>query len=117
MIANIKDELKKLKTRGEYRTLRTLNSAQATHIRIDGRMLINFSSNDYLSLANDEKVKNALIEGIHRYGAGSGSSHLMSGHFKAHAELEVALSEYLGQKKSIIIFQWLYGKSSYFINA
>ncbi len=102
MIANIEDELKKLESQKEYRTLHTLSSAQGTHIRIDGRTFINFSSNDYLSLANDENVKNALIEGIHRYGVGSGASHLMSGHFEAHTELEIALAKYLGQEKVLL---------------
>lgn len=56
--------------------------------------LLTFSSNDYLGLANHPAVIAALAEGAHRYGAGSGASHLVSGHSLAHAQLETELARW-----------------------
>jgi 8-amino-7-oxononanoate synthase len=50
--------------------------------------LLTFCSNDYLGLANHPALKNALAEGAQRFGTGSGASHLISGHSRAHADLE-----------------------------
>lgn len=85
-----------------YRTQKKLTSAQGCIVEIAGKKLINFSSNDYLSLANHEQVKIALIKAIEKYGVGSGASHLISGHFDAHQQLETELAQYCGQKKSAL---------------
>ncbi|WP_341247737.1 8-amino-7-oxononanoate synthase [Cupriavidus pauculus] len=57
--------------------------------------LLTFCSNDYLGLANHASIAHALAEGAHRYGAGSGASHLVSGHSLAHAQLEEELARWL----------------------
>ncbi|WP_404992335.1 8-amino-7-oxononanoate synthase [Cupriavidus pauculus] len=57
--------------------------------------LLTFCSNDYLGLANHASIAHALAEGAHRYGAGSGASHLVSGHSLAHAQLEEGLARWL----------------------
>ncbi|GJG96074.1 8-amino-7-oxononanoate synthase [Cupriavidus pauculus] len=57
--------------------------------------LLTFCSNDYLGLANHASISHALAEGAHRYGAGSGASHLVSGHSLAHAQLEHELARWL----------------------
>lgn len=54
-----------------------------------------FCSNDYLGLAGDPALTDALAEGARRYGAGSGASHLINGHSQAHADLEEALARFL----------------------
>jgi len=59
---------------------------------IDGRTMLAFCSNDYLGLANHPRVVAALQEGARRYGAGSGASHLISGHSQAHEQLEQRLA-------------------------
>jgi 8-amino-7-oxononanoate synthase len=59
------------------------------------RELLAFCSNDYLGLANHPLLIEALGEGAQRYGAGSGASHLISGHSRAHALLEEDLAEML----------------------
>ncbi|WP_454709747.1 8-amino-7-oxononanoate synthase [Cupriavidus nantongensis] len=56
--------------------------------------LLTFCSNDYLGLANHPQVIAALVEGAQRYGAGSGASHLVSGHSLAHARLEAELARW-----------------------
>ena len=57
--------------------------------------LLAFCSNDYLGLANHPALVDALADGARRYGAGSGASHLVSGHSQAHAALEASLSAWL----------------------
>jgi len=77
-------------------------SAQNIEMVIDNQKVINFCSNDYLSLANHPQIKEALIEGANRYGVGSGASHLVSGHSESHHKLEEALAQYTGQKKALL---------------
>ncbi len=67
----------------------------------DGRELISFASNDYLGLANHPSVKVALIEGVTRWGAGSGASPLVSGHLAPHARLEQKLAEFTGFPRTL----------------
>jgi 8-amino-7-oxononanoate synthase len=64
--------------------------------------LLNFSSNDYLGLANDPQVKQAFIEGANQYGVGAGASHLITGHTRAHHELEQALAEFTGRDRALL---------------
>jgi 8-amino-7-oxononanoate synthase len=63
---------------------------------VDGREIIGFASNDYLGLAAHEALRAALSEGARRYGAGSGGSHLLGGHSRAHARLEDDLAGFSG---------------------
>ncbi|SPC08667.1 8-amino-7-oxononanoate synthase [Cupriavidus taiwanensis] len=60
----------------------------------ESESLLTFCSNDYLGLANHPQVIAALVEGAQRYGAGSGASHLVSGHSLAHAQLEAELARW-----------------------
>jgi len=87
---------------GLYRGRRVLEGPQATTVRVDGRALLAFCSNDYLGLANDPRVIGALQQGAARYGAGSGASHLVSGHSRAHHELEEALAEFTGRPRALL---------------
>jgi 8-amino-7-oxononanoate synthase len=81
---------------------------------VDGQRLLAFCSNDYLGLAADPRIAEALCEGAQRYGAGSGASHLISGHSKAHALLESALAEFLAPQ--LVNGRVLYLSSGYVAN-
>lgn len=59
------------------------------------RTMLGFSSNDYLGLAAHPALAEALAEGAARYGTGSGGSHLILGHSRAHAQLEERLGEWM----------------------
>jgi 8-amino-7-oxononanoate synthase len=87
---------------GLYRRRRTVASAQGRELQVDGRKLLNFCSNDYLGLANDDRVRAAYKEGIDQWGAGSGSSHLIAGHTTAHHELEAALADFTGRERCLL---------------
>lgn len=64
-------------------------------MRVDGRELLAFCSNDYLGLANHPDIVTALQIGAARWGVGSGAAHLVNGHFEPHDALEFALAEWL----------------------
>jgi len=85
-----------------YRTRPVLASPQAAKVVIDGRQYVAFCSNDYLGLANHPAVIAALARGAERYGAGSGASHLITGHSRAHHELEESLAAFTGRPRALL---------------
>lgn len=89
-----REELGRITDAGLLRRLRTLDSPQGCVIERDGRRLVNFSSNDYLGLAASEPLKEAMIEGVQRFGAGAGASRLVCGNLAPHQELEETLAQF-----------------------
>jgi 8-amino-7-oxononanoate synthase len=90
-----------IREQGLYRELRRINSPQLPHTQVDSKTLLNFSSNDYLGLANDPLLKEAATRGIERYGAGSGASRLICGSLAPHHELEQAIAAFKGTEAAI----------------
>ncbi len=91
----LEQQLATLAANGLRRQRRCIESPCAPLSQVDGRDMLAFCSNDYLGLAAHPLVVAALQEGAGRYGAGSGASHLISGHSIAHAFLEDALAEFM----------------------
>ncbi len=91
---DLQSQAAQLKADHLWRELRTLDSAQGPVVQVGGRELVNFSSNDYLGLADSAELSEAMQEGVELYGAGSGSSRLVCGTMKPHAELEAALAAF-----------------------
>ncbi len=91
-----------LRDEGMYRQRRVLESPQGREVKINGRALVNFCSNDYLGLASDARVRAAFKRGIDRWGVGSGASHLVCGHAGIHHELEEALAAFVGRPKALL---------------
>ncbi len=85
-----------------YRTRRVSESAQGPRLRMDGRELLTFCSNDYLGLANHPDVIRALQRGAEIYGVGSGAAHLVTGHSNAHHALEEELAEFTGRQRALL---------------
>ncbi|WP_250450044.1 8-amino-7-oxononanoate synthase [Caballeronia sp. ATUFL_M2_KS44] len=92
----LKQGLADIDARGLRRRRRTIDGANSAHMTVDGRAMIGFASNDYLGLAAHEAIRAALAEGASLYGAGSGGSHLLGGHSRAHAQLEDELAAFSG---------------------
>jgi 8-amino-7-oxononanoate synthase len=69
---------------------------------VDGHALVDFSSNDYLGLAAHPALAAAMAECAARCGAGSGASHLISGHGHEHAALEEELAAFLGRPRALL---------------
>jgi 8-amino-7-oxononanoate synthase len=94
--------LEKRKQNNLYRMRVTVDSGCAEKISVNGQQVHNFCSNDYLGLADNKTIANAFKQGIETYGVGSGASHLISGHSKAHQELEEQLAEFTGRPKALL---------------
>ena len=92
--ADLQQRLTDLRGQGLLRELRRVDSPQGTRILVGGHTLLNFSSNDYLGLANDARLKHAAIEAVGKFGAGAGASRLICGSLAAHHELEEALAHF-----------------------
>jgi 8-amino-7-oxononanoate synthase len=88
-------ELQALDAHDLRRRRRTVDTPCSPQLQIDGRPVLAFCSNDYLGLAAHPAIVEALRGGAARYGAGSGASHLISGHSRAHALLEDRLADFI----------------------
>ena len=95
LLDRLQQKLHELDTQHLSRQRRTVSTPHAPCMTVDGRPIVAFCSNDYLGLAADPRVVEALQQGAALYGAGSGASHLISGHSDAHAALENKLAEFL----------------------
>ena len=84
------------------RTRVMLQSPQGARICIGGKKYLSFASNDYLGLASDSRVVSALQQGAQRWGAGSGSADLVTGHLQPHNELEQALAAATGRERALL---------------
>src|SRR5581483_10195948 len=90
----IRARLDALAGEGLLRRRLSLETAQGPRIGIGGRTYLAFCSNDYLGLAADPRIAEALVQAVRAYGVGSGASHLVAGHTAAHDELERSLAAF-----------------------
>ena len=95
-------DLAKRKAEHLYRQRRIAESPQGVRMRIDGRDLISFCSNDYLGLANDPDVVQRFQQAANEFGVGAGAAHLINGHSRYHHELEEALAEFTGRERALL---------------
>ncbi len=94
-LQTLTSRLNELDAQGLRRFRHSVESVCQPHLLVDGQPLLAFNSNDYLGLAAHPLVIDALKEGASLYGAGSGASHLISGHSQAHERLEELLGSML----------------------
>ncbi len=102
MSAWMDDDLEEYRRRGLYRVRRRLQSGQGTRVRLAGRELINFSSNDYLGLAADARLARAAAAAARRYGCGAGASPLVSGYSPPLRALERDLADWEGTEAALV---------------
>src|ERR1700686_3940650 len=95
------EQLQALRARSLDRHLREIGSAQGPIVDLVGKRLINFSSNDYLGLANDPRLRDAATAAIRAFGVGAGSSRWISGTQSPHLELESALAKWKGTQAAL----------------
>ncbi|HZT22669.1 MAG TPA: 8-amino-7-oxononanoate synthase [Verrucomicrobiae bacterium] len=86
--------LETIRQRGLFRELRRVDSAQGPRLRLGGQTLLNFSSNDYLGLAEHPALKQAAIRAVQTFGTGAGASRLVCGSLAPFHELEEALAAF-----------------------
>jgi 8-amino-7-oxononanoate synthase len=82
------EKLDQIKKNGLYRKMRHLQTPQGPHIKMDGKDYLLLSSNSYLGLCSDDRLKQAALDAIEKYGVGSGGSRLTTGSYEIHQKLE-----------------------------
>jgi 8-amino-7-oxononanoate synthase len=87
-----------------YRSRPLVTSAQTVRMQINGLQVINFSSNDYLGLANHPKIKQSLSQALQtdEISYGSGAAHLVTGHHLQHHIAEDELADWLGCERALL---------------
>lgn len=98
------EELDSLKAQGLYRSPRVLDGEQKAHTTVDGRSVVNLSSNNYLGLTTHPKLKTRAMEALERFGVGTGSVRTIAGTMAMHVELERRLAEFK-HTEAVVVFQ------------
>ncbi len=98
----LSENLLRRQAEGLYRSRYVTEGAQGPELIVDGRRMLAFCSNDYLGLAADDRLAEAVRQGVARYGVGSGAAHLICGHSKAHHALEEELAEFTGRQRALL---------------
>ena len=102
MIENrLSTELAAIETTGLTRRRHMLESPCGRTVTVDGKNLINFASNDYLGLAGNAEIAQAMANGSLQWGAGAGASHLVSGHLAPHEALEKEIAAFTGFPRAL----------------
>src|SRR5205823_9334666 len=96
------DELDQLRKDGLFRPLRVLGSAQDTEVLVDGKRVLNLSSNNYLGLTTHPRLKSAMVTATEEWGAGSGAVRTIAGTMTVHEELERRLAEFKHTEASLV---------------
>ncbi len=94
--------LDELRRAGLFRHLRPIAGAQGPSVIVDGREVLNFSSNDYLGLANDPVLREAAVRALERHGVGSGASRLVCGNLAPYGDLEKRLAAFKGKPAAVV---------------
>lgn len=101
LLDGLRADLADLSAQSLRRQRRSNALACAPRAVVDGREMLAFCSNDYLGLAGEPALAAALAEGAARWAAGSGASHLVSGHYTVHDALEARLAEFVGCERAL----------------
>lgn len=98
----ISQELAAIRAQGVFRPLRALSGPQGPRAVIDGREVINLSSNNYLGLTGDSRLIQAAVEATARYGAGTGAVRTIVGTMDLHLELERRLARFKNTEAALV---------------
>lgn len=99
----IRRNLEELKKTGLYNQIRTIQSPQGAWLRVDGKRVLNFCSNNYLGLANHPEMCKAAITAIEGYGVGPAAVRSIAGTMDLHLELEERLARFKGVEAAIAL--------------
>jgi len=100
----LNEQITDLKSRGLYNEIETVEGANGPIITIKGKELINLSSNNYLGLATDERLKKVAKEAVDEYGVGAGAVRTINGTLDLHDKLEETLAKFKGTE-AVISYQ------------
>lgn len=91
-----------VRSRGFYPYFRPISSAQDTEVIIHGKKMLMLGSNSYLGLTNDERVKEAVIKAVEKYGSGCAGSRFLNGTLDIHEELEYKLAAFVRKEAALL---------------
>ena len=100
----LQSQLDELKEQNLYKPLLTVTSAPGARVTVDGREMINLSSNNYLGLAGDSRLREAAAAAARAFGAGAGAVRPIIGNIKLHDDLEATLAAFKGVE-AVMVFQ------------
>jgi len=98
----LEGEIRTLKSKGLFRMPRVLQSAAGARVRMDGRDIIQLSSNNYLGLTTHPKVVAAACRAIEEFGAGPGAVRTIAGTMSLHLELETRLARFKSTEAALV---------------
>ena len=96
------DELRHRKANNLFRTRNKIDAVDKVTVKINGRRLLNFSSNNYLGLANHPNLRQAFIGGAETHGLGAGASQFISGYSRPLNKLEDEIAEFTGRERALL---------------
>lgn len=88
------DTIAQMKEKGLYNNIRTVESAQGAWLKVNGKKVLNFGSNNYLGFAGDQRLRKAAINAVKKYGVGPGAVRTLSGTNVLHLKLEEVLAKF-----------------------
>jgi glycine C-acetyltransferase len=98
----VADEMAELRRQGLFRPLRVLATPQDTEVTVDGKVVLNLSSNNYLGLTTHPRLKAAMVAATEKWGAGSGAVRTIAGTMAIHEELEARLADFKHTEASLV---------------
>jgi 8-amino-7-oxononanoate synthase len=101
-VQDVSERLEELSRLGLHRRLRLVEGPQGPRVLLDGTEVLLLCSNNYLGLAEHPKVREAAAEASMRWGAGAGSSRLVSGNMSPHRHLEQRLADFKGTGSALL---------------
>ncbi|POZ58167.1 8-amino-7-oxononanoate synthase [Lysinibacillus sphaericus] len=94
--------LQVIEEQGLTRKLRSFSTGNESEVVMNGKKFLLFSSNNYLGLATDSRLKKKATEGISKYGTGAGGSRLTTGNFDIHEQLESEIADFKKTEAAIV---------------
>lgn len=99
---DLQDRLDELKGLGLYRRMRMVSGPQGPRVVLDGKPVLLLCSNNHLGLADHPRVREAAADAAMRWGAGAGSSRVVSGNMTLHRRLEERLAGFVGTQRAVL---------------
>lgn len=99
---DIEERLDELSESGLYKRMRMINGPQGPRVLLDGKPVLLLCSNNYLGLADHDRVRAAAAEAVLRFGGGAGAPRTVSGNMTLHRRLEERLAEFVGSERALL---------------
>jgi 8-amino-7-oxononanoate synthase len=101
-MSDLEQRLADLDDQGLRRRMRLVSGPQGPRVVLDGKGVLLLCSNNYLGLADHQRVREAAADAAMRWGAGAGASRLVSGTMTIHRKLEARLAEFKGTEAAVL---------------